>query len=94
LYLPPGEWLSFWDATTYDEATGAFTANPDAPILPGGRMITVDAPLDRIPLFVRAGSCIPLLPPHVDTLAEVGTGVIHLSDVAGDERLLAFEAGC
>jgi alpha-glucosidase (family GH31 glycosyl hydrolase) len=94
LYLPPGEWLNFWDATTYDEATGAFSAKPGAAVLAGVQTITVDAPLDRIPLLVRAGTCLPLLPPHVDTLAEVGTGVVHLSDVAGDERILAFDATC
>ena len=94
LYLPPGEWLNFWDATSYDDATGAFTAKPGSEVLAGGRVITVEAPLDRIPLFVRAGACLPLLPPNVDTLADVGTGVVHLSDVAGDERLLGFGAAC
>ena len=94
LYLPPGDWVNFWDATSYDESTGAFTAKPGAPVLAGGRTITVDSPLDRIPLFARAGTCLPLLPPNVDTLAEVGTGVVHLSDVAGQVRTLAFGTTC
>jgi alpha-glucosidase len=96
LYLPPGDWIDFWSATTYDEATGRFDPAPGAPTLAGGHMITVDTPLDRIPLFVRAGTCLPLLPAHVDTLAEVGTdpGLTNLSDVAGMERTLSFAASC
>lgn len=96
LYLPPGEWMNFWDATTYDESTGAFTSRPGAPVLSGGRVIAVDAPLDRIPLFVRAGTCLPVLPADVDTLAEVGDlpGLVHLSDAAGRERTLGFGATC
>ena len=96
LYLPPGEWLNFWDSTTYDEATGRFDAVPGAPILSGGRAITVDTPIDEIPLFVRAGTCLTLLPPDVDTLAEVGDepGLVHLSDAAGRERRLGFGGLC
>lgn len=44
-YLPKGcDWYDFWDNRRYV----------------GGQSITVDAPLDRIPLFVRAGSILPL----------------------------------
>ncbi len=96
LYLPPGRWLNFWDATRYDERTGAFTARRGARVLTGGSTITVNAPLDRIPLFVRAGTCLPLLPPNVDTLAEVGDGpgLVHLSDREGRERILGFASKC
>ncbi len=44
-YLPAGcDWYDFWDGTRYT----------------GGREVTVDTPLDRIPLFVRAGGIIPM----------------------------------
>ncbi len=44
-YLPEGcDWYDFWTGTRYA----------------GGQELTVDAPLDRIPLFVRAGSIIPM----------------------------------
>jgi alpha-D-xyloside xylohydrolase len=47
LYLPQGaDWYDFW--------TGAKQT--------GGRFITAEAPLDTIPLFVRAGSIIPMGP--------------------------------
>ncbi|RCW58747.1 glycoside hydrolase family 31 protein [Halanaerobium sp. ST460_2HS_T2] len=44
LYLPEGKWIDFWTKEIYQ----------------GGDHIIVDAPLDTLPLFVRAGSIIPL----------------------------------
>jgi len=48
VYLPetPGGWFDFW--------TGERTA--------GGRSLSAAAPLERVPLFVRAGSIVPLGP--------------------------------
>jgi alpha-D-xyloside xylohydrolase len=46
LYLPQAKWYDFW--------TGAS--------IEGGRMIDAPATLDRLPLYVRAGSILPLGP--------------------------------
>jgi alpha-D-xyloside xylohydrolase len=46
LYLPQSKWYDFW--------TGAATT--------GGRTIAADAPLERLPLYIRAGSILPLGP--------------------------------
>lgn len=46
VYLPAAKWYDFW--------TGAG--------LDGGKEITGEAPLDRLPLYVRAGSILPLGP--------------------------------
>jgi alpha-glucosidase len=43
VYLPKGEWFDFWSTRRYN----------------GPTQIEVDAPLDRIPLFVRGGAVIP-----------------------------------
>ena len=44
-YLPAGcAWFDFWDGARYD----------------GGQSVEVAAPLDRMPLFVRAGSIVPM----------------------------------
>ena len=43
LRLPQGQWYDYWTAKR----------------LEGGSAVTVDAPLDRIPIFVKAGSIIP-----------------------------------
>jgi alpha-D-xyloside xylohydrolase len=78
VYLPKGDWVDFWTKES----------------LTGGRWLTVDAALDTIPAWVKAGSIIPLGPitPHVEaqqldplTLkiyhpAENGTLTIHDED--------------
>jgi alpha-D-xyloside xylohydrolase len=46
LYLPEARWYDFW--------TGA--------AVEGGRTINAAAPLDRLPLYIRAGSILPLGP--------------------------------
>src|SRR5579863_4252220 len=46
LYLPDAKWYDFWSG---------------APVA-GGRMIEAPAPIDRLPLYVRAGSILPLGP--------------------------------
>jgi hypothetical protein len=43
VYLPEGTWYDYWDGTRYD----------------GGEKIKVDAPLEKIPVFVQAGAIIP-----------------------------------
>ncbi len=70
VYLPEGEtWIDAATATRYDEEDGRFRI-AWSPIQTGGQTVTVSAPRDRMPLFVRAGSIIPTLDPEVDTLNE------------------------
>src|SRR5882672_8415910 len=47
VYLPKGTWYDYWTNKKYS----------------GGTMIRVDAPLETVPMFVRAGAIIPLAPP-------------------------------
>lgn len=47
VYLPAGSWYDYWTNKKYA----------------GGTMISVDAPLDVVPMFVRAGAMIPVWPP-------------------------------
>jgi alpha-glucosidase (family GH31 glycosyl hydrolase) len=44
VYLPPGKWVDYFTGTTYE----------------GDRTLTVKYPIDSMPLFVKAGSIIPL----------------------------------
>lgn len=46
LYLPAGEWYNFWTSTVLD----------------GKQEVFVEAPLDQIPVFIRAGAVIPQFP--------------------------------
>jgi hypothetical protein len=57
----------------------------------GGRTVKVAAALDTLPLFVRAGSVIPLLPADTDSLSPYrAPGVTSLATNAKHYRLLAF----
>jgi alpha-glucosidase (family GH31 glycosyl hydrolase) len=47
IYFPQGKWFDYWDGKMYD----------------GKRWLNnYDAPLDKLPLFVKAGAIIPLYP--------------------------------
>jgi alpha-glucosidase len=46
VYLPKGKWFNYW---TFE-------------VLDGGKEVTVDTPLQTMPLFVKAGSVIPEYP--------------------------------
>lgn len=43
-YLPAGGWFDFWTGSPYE----------------GGRTVCAAAPIDRIPIFIRAGSILPM----------------------------------
>jgi alpha-glucosidase len=92
MYLPEGEWIDLWRAGAYDSATGAFVLGA-ATLLAGERIVTVPAPPDELPLLVRAGAVLPLLPPDVDTLAPYGDpagNLVRLDDRAEALAVLAF----
>jgi len=46
IYLPPGQWIDYFTGQTY----------------PGEQLLRYKCPLDRIPVFVKAGSILPLQP--------------------------------
>ena len=52
VYLPAGGWIDYWSGRR----------------LEGPLALTVDVPLDRIPLYVRAGAILPKIPEDVMTL--------------------------
>ena len=51
VYLPHGEWLDYWTKE----------------VLLGGRWIEKEAPLDTLPIYVKAGSILPYAPPAQHT---------------------------
>ena len=55
LTVPDGTWFSWWSGQKYTGVSNVF----------------VDAPLDTLPLFARAGAPVPLLRPSIDTLSPV-----------------------
>lgn len=74
VYLPEGcDWTCFYTGKTYA----------------GGAWITVDAPIDRIPLFVKAGSIIPMAEP-AEYAEQALAGPIHLAVYPGKDAVLDY----
>jgi alpha-D-xyloside xylohydrolase len=67
VYLPSGEWIDYWSGKH----------------LSGGTELVADAPLDVLPLYVRAGAILPKIPEDVMTLvppAESGNATVKSLD--------------
>jgi alpha-glucosidase (family GH31 glycosyl hydrolase) len=93
VYAPRGVWLDFDKSVRYVEGPGAYVPAGNGKVLVGRRSYKLEAPLERLPMLIKAGSVLPLLPPDVDTLADYGTGVVHLRDRRNAMTLLAFPRG-
>ncbi len=74
VYLPAGRWYP-WDV--------------GAPI-DGGQRVEVDAPLEHIPAFARAGAIVPTYPPGVMTLVNASAEVPGPEGVGDDRVIYAF----
>lgn len=73
LYLPKAKWYDFWTGQSLD----------------GGVEVEAPAPLDRIPLYVRAGSILPM-GPDVEYAAEKPADPIELRVYAGADGRFTF----
>jgi alpha-glucosidase len=91
VYLPAGRWVDWWKSITLDADAAPQLTSPT--ILDGGREISVDAPADALPLFVRADAALTLLPADVRTLSNYGAGnTVRLADRAGSRRVLSWRS--
>lgn len=71
--LPPGRWFDWDEGTAYA----------------GGKTVRVPAPLDKLPLFQRAGGIVPLLREDIDTLAPAtDMGVVSFASDEGKGPLV------
>jgi alpha-glucosidase (family GH31 glycosyl hydrolase) len=78
VWLPPGEWYGFWD----DAA------------LAGSRDVIVPVPIGELPLFVRAGSIVPMAPPAASSAAQTGEELLlHVWVGADGQRVLVEDDG-
>lgn len=83
VYLPPGDWVDYWTKA----------------LVPGGRHLDVEAPLETVPLYVRAGAILPLGPLRqhtgerasepltVELYAPRGEAELRLTEAEGEVRL-------
>ncbi|MEM1522641.1 MAG: glycoside hydrolase family 31 protein [Thermofilaceae archaeon] len=74
VYLPAGEWFDFWTDRVYK----------------GPARLVVEAPLDRVPLFVRAGAVIPEWPP-MNHVGEGKPDPLYLHVYAGNGSFTLYE---
>ena len=93
VYVPTTRWFDLWRTLAYHEPSGGLRLGKPTRVKPGDR--TLDAPLDQLPLLVRAGAVLPLLPPDVDTLADYGDGraAVRLRDRRKRMELIALPRG-
>jgi len=61
--LPAGAWVNYWT----DE------------VVQGGQTVTVDAPLDRLPLFVKKGAVVPMRPTAPDYVGHSVADTLQLA---------------
>jgi alpha-D-xyloside xylohydrolase len=75
LYLPKARWYDFWTGATVD----------------GGKTVDAPSPLERIPLYVRAGSILPV-GPDLEYAAQKPADPIELRVYRGaDGRFALYE---
>jgi hypothetical protein len=94
--VPRGKWVDFWRNVRFRESDGAFVPSAPASLVQGGRTTTLPAPIEELPLLVKAGAIVPMLPADIDTLAPYGDDdpeVIRLADRRNQLTLLAFPRG-
>jgi alpha-glucosidase/alpha-D-xyloside xylohydrolase len=78
VYLPAGcDWYNYWTNAR----------------IKGGQTITVDAPIDTIPLFVRAGSIVPLGTPVLSTQEPQGIASVRVYPGADADFTLYSDDG-
>jgi len=87
VYLPAGGWIEL--ARAWRIADDGTVTLGRADVVSGRRTVTAKAPLRTIPLFLRAGAVVPMLPTSVDTLSDYGDDVVHLGDRADQRSLVA-----
>jgi alpha-D-xyloside xylohydrolase len=75
VYLPQGRWYDFWTGASID----------------GGRTIDASAPLDRIPVHVRAGSILPMGPDLQYTSEKPADPVTLFVYAGADGRFRLYE---
>lgn len=95
VYLPRGRWIDFWRSVAYRDRDGAFLPRR-AVALRGRRAVELAAPVEELPLLIRAGAVIPMLAPDVDTLtnyADSDPELVTLRDRRRELHLLAFPRG-
>ena len=91
--LPNGPWVDLWRSARVREGDGGLELT-GAAMVEGGGDFTISAPIEELPLLVRAGAVVPLLPADVDTLSPYrAPGAVSFDDRRDRLELLVFPRG-
>ncbi|WP_284646293.1 glycoside hydrolase family 31 protein [Paenibacillus silviterrae] len=73
IYLPSGEWIDYWTEQRWE----------------GGRTYSYDAAIDKLPLFVKSGTLLPMAPPILNTTDYDGKELFlhYYPDAEGTEAI-------
>lgn len=77
VYLPEGEWIDYWSGENFI----------------GKKYIEVNAQLEKIPLYVRSGSIIPLIRDDVQTLVHKNSKMADSIISLDERRILQIWSG-
>ncbi len=78
VHMPPGKWISWWDASIHE----------------GPKDENVAAPLGQPPLFARAGAIVPMYPDGIDTLVDATEpGTVTLASRRAEAEARAWVMG-
>jgi alpha-D-xyloside xylohydrolase len=77
VYLPEGDWIDFWTGER----------------LKGPRNLVVDAPLEKIPVYVKSGAIIPKIPEEVMTLVPAAQLADRSVKTLDDRRIFEIYPG-
>ena len=75
VYLPEGDWYAY---DTNEKYTG-------------GRYILADAPLDQIPIFIKAGAIIPVAEGNFHSTEDITEDTIQMLTYPGEGRFVHYE---
>jgi alpha-glucosidase (family GH31 glycosyl hydrolase) len=78
VHVPPGDWMSWWDSS----------------VVTGPKTLSVAAPIGTPPLYVLAGTLLPMFPAGIDTLVSASeAGTVSLDAKAGLDTATAWVRG-
>lgn len=75
VYLPEGIWYDYYTGEQYE----------------GGRYILADAPLDKVPLYIKAGAIIPVADGEINSTEDITPDKIKILTYPGEGRYVHYE---
>ena len=75
VYLPDGDWYDYYTGEKYS----------------GGRYILADAPLDKVPVFIKAGAIIPVADGEIRSTEDITEDKISILTYPGKGSFLHYQ---